>query len=84
MISEKAKSENIGIITLTESHLHENFREGEIHINNYVHFRADRACGVMKGGIICYVRRDLLPGILTLESGSVGNIKKCRFPDSYA
>ena len=75
MISEKAKSENVGIITLTESHLHENFTEGEIHINNYVHFRADRACGVMKGGIICYVRRDLLPGILTLESGSVGNIE---------
>ena len=75
MLWEKAREENIGIITLTESHLHEDFVEGEIQIEGYDYFRADRAAGVRKGGIICYVRRDLLPGIVNLESGSIGNIE---------
>ena len=75
MMSEKARNENIGIITLTESHLHEDFIEGEIQIEGFENFRADRTRGIKKGGIICYVRRDLLPGILTLETGSVGNIE---------
>ena len=52
MLREKAITENIGIITLTESHLHKNFLEGEIHMNGFTNYRADRMPGVKKGGII--------------------------------
>ena len=49
MLYEKAVNENIGIIVITESHLNENYLEGEINIEGFANFRADRAAGVRKG-----------------------------------
>ena len=75
MLNEKAIDENIGILTLTESHLHDDFLEGEIEMRGFTNYRADRANGVRKGGIITYVRHDLLPGLQVKEAGSIGNIE---------
>ena len=75
MLAEKAQDENIGIITITESHLHSNFLEGEIQIKGFTNYRADRADGVRKGGVITYIRDDLLPGTQLKDSGSIGNIE---------
>ena len=75
LLLEKAISENIGIITLTESHLNEGFSEGEIHMAGFQHYRADRKQGTLKGGIITYVRDDLLPGLKEKMAGSIGCIE---------
>ena len=75
LLLEKAISENVGFITLTESHLHEDFMEGEIHMMGFQNFRADRKKGILKGGIITYVRDDLLPGLEVKVAGSIGCIE---------
>ena len=75
MLQEKAVDENIAVITLTKSHLTSDFLEGEISMKGFVNFRADRKAGTRKGGIITYVRHDLLPGLEILKAGSSGNIE---------
>ena len=75
MLYEKAIDENVGIISLTESHLNDSHLEGEININGYVPYRSDRAAGIRKGGVITYIRRDLIPGARKIEAGSLGNIE---------
>ena len=75
MLKERAMCENIAIITLTESHLNDSYLEGEIHIDGFANYRADRVAGVLKGGIITYVRQDLLAGLEEKASGSIGNIE---------
>ena len=68
-LKEKAADENISIITLTESHLHKDFLDGEIQIEGFNHYRADRAHGTRKGGVITYIRYDLLPGLKEIDAG---------------
>ena len=75
MLKEMAISEGVGILALTESHLNPNYHEGEIAIDNYGHFRADRAAEIRKGWVIVYVRSELLPGVKALETGSIENIE---------
>ena len=75
MLCERAKEENIAILSLTESHLNENFHDGEINIDGFSNYRADRTAGIRKGGVIVYVKDDLLSGISNICSGSIGNIE---------
>ena len=67
--------ENIALITLTESHLNENFKDGEVSIEGYTLYRADRSKGVRKGGVITYVRNDIAAGIDHTISDSIGNVE---------
>ena len=73
MLKEKAANDNIALITLTESHLNNSYLESEI--EGFANYRADRVAGVLKGGIITYVRRDLLAGLEEKASDSIGNIE---------
>ena len=60
-------------IALTETHLKNEVKEAEIHINNYTPFRTDRE-GRSHGGVILYVRNDLSTGakhLLSLSNGQV-------------
>ena len=75
MLKETAKSEGVGIMALTESHLNSDYHEGEITIESFTHFRADRTDGVRKGGVIVFVRTDLAPGARIVAAGSHGNIE---------
>ena len=75
MLKEKALFENVAVITLTESHLNDSYLESEVHIDGFENYRADRVAGVLKGGIITYVRQDLLAGLEQKASGSIGNIE---------
>ena len=75
MLKEKAANDNIALITLTESHLNNSYLESEVEIEGFANYRADRVAGVLKGGIITYVRRDLLAGLEEKASGSIGNIE---------
>lgn len=75
VLRELAVNENVGIITLTESHINENFHDGELVMTGFSIFRADRALGTRKGGVISYVRNDILEGISLMVSGSLGNIE---------
>ena len=75
MLKELAISEGVGIIALTESHLNPSYHEGEIAIEDFNHFRADRAAETRKGGVIVYLRSELHPGAKVLGSGSIENIE---------
>jgi len=59
MLTEQAHDENVIIIALTETHLSPSVKDAEIHIPNYIPFRADRRHPRKKGGVITYVRADL-------------------------
>ena len=85
MLKEAAEAENISILAITESHLNSGFHEGEIAMDNYGHFRADRSEGTRKGGVILYVRSELLPGATLLSAGSESNIEYLvvKIPEAY-
>jgi len=65
-----AANENACLISITESHLKPHINDAEIHIENYESFRTDRANDRKKGGIINYVREDLLPNTSVVVSYS--------------
>ena len=75
MLKEMAIEEDVGIIAITESHLNSNFHEGEIAIDQFTSYRADRCEGTLKGGVILYVRNCLSPGAQLMLKGSQGNIE---------
>ena len=75
LLEERCKYDNYLIISLTESHLNDNYHDGEIAIDGYNAYRADRTTGIRKGGVIVYVRSDLLPGLSVIAAGSCGNIE---------
>ena len=75
VLSEKAEDENIAIVTLTESHLNQFFLEAEVGMTGFETYRADRATGTRKGGVVTFLRNDVNPGVETLVSGSTGNIE---------
>ena len=57
LLYELALDQNIGILTITESHLNESFHDGEINMKGYSFYRADRTSGIRKGGVIVYLRK---------------------------
>ena len=63
-----ATLENSLFITLTESHLKSFIYDAEVHIENYVIFRTDRAKERRKGGVINYIREDVAPDATILKS----------------
>ena len=75
LLREKAEVENTAIIALTESHLNSGYLEGEIHMKGFGSFRADRVNGVKNGGVITYIRDDILTGASCIVSDSIGNIE---------
>ena len=75
MLEEMTTDEGLGILAITESHLNPDYHEGEIAIENFIHFRADRSVGTKKGGVIIYIRNFLSPGANLLTSGSHGIIE---------
>ena len=62
MLKEMAIEEDVGIIAITESHLNSSFHEGEIAISHFTPYRADRSEGTLKGGVVLYLRKSLVPG----------------------
>ena len=75
MLKELAIEEDVGVIALTESHLNPDFHEGEIYIDQFTSYRADRCAGTRKGGVILYIRNNLTPGAELVSKGSHGNIE---------
>ena len=75
MLKEMANEEGVGIVALTESHLNNDYHDGEIAINNFTNFRVDRCQGTRKGGVIIYLRSCLTPNANLLLSESHGNIE---------
>ena len=65
-----AQTENVFIISLTETHLTEEIREAEIKIPNYVPYRTDRPKQKKKGGVITYVDHHFAAGVKVLLSES--------------
>ena len=76
MLSEIASLNNNNnlVLTLTESHLHENIDNAEISIDGYTPYRADRI-GNIKGGIIVYIKDNWQSQIEVLDSGSINLIE---------
>ena len=70
LLDEQANDENALIIALTETHLNNNIRNAEIHINKYTPFRQDRREGRRKGGIITYIHDIISPQCQVLLSAS--------------
>ena len=79
MLCKLARGKNIAILTLTESHLNENFHDVEVNIDGLSNYRADRTTGIRKVVVIVYVRNDLLSGLSNIISGSIGNIETWYF-----
>ena len=75
MLKELAIEEDVGVIALTESHLNPDFHEGEIYIDQFTSYRADRCAGTRKGGVILYIRNNLTPGAELVSKGSYGNVE---------
>ena len=75
LLREKAEVENTAIIALTESHLTSDYLEGEIHMKGFGSFRADRVNGVKNGGVITYIRDDILTGASCIVSDLIGNME---------
>ena len=70
MLSEMASTENVMILSITESHLTENIREAEITMKSFTHFRTDRSNQRKKGGVITYVKNHLAAEVIYSESNS--------------
>ena len=83
-LEEICKFENAVALCLTETHLNENIKDGEIKMQDYTIFRQDRKAGTMMGGVMIYLRNDIAVNTVELAKGSLG---KCEFqvihiPDS--
>ena len=59
ILEEMCQHENAVALCLTETHLNENIKDGEIKMQNYTIFRQDRTLGIKKGGVMIYIRKDL-------------------------
>ena len=70
MFADRAKVENVALMTFVESHLNSSFLDGEIHIDNYTILRSDRMEPRRKGGIVMYVREDIAAGTEVLWAHS--------------
>ena len=75
MLKEMAIEEGAGIVALTESHLNSDYHEGEIAIDQFTHFRADRCEGIRKGGVILYIHNSISPGAKLVTAESYENIE---------
>ena len=75
MLKERLVNEKIGIMTLTESHLNDEYLENEPEIEGYSSYRTDRTRGTSKGGVITYLENQLAEGATKLAEKSVGNIE---------
>ena len=75
MIKELAIEENAQIISLTESHLSDDFHEAEVTIEGYNVFRKDRTNNRRRGGVITYLKSNLAITAQELTSGSIGLIE---------
>ena len=75
MIKETAMEENSIIISITESHLHDEILDAEIKIDGYAIFRGDRIEGIKKGGVLVYIRDDFAYTAKLLCNGSIGLIE---------
>ena len=69
-LQELAHNDNAWVISITESHLKPYVTDQEIAIENYVPCRTDRANNRKKGGIINYIREDIIPNSSVLVSHS--------------
>ena len=58
-LEEICKFENAVALCLTETHLNESIKDGEIKMQDYTMFRQDRKAGTMMGGVIIYLRIDI-------------------------
>ena len=70
VLQDLAIKENASLISITESHLKPCITDGEIHVENYVPFRTDRANDRKKGGVVNYIRKDLSPNTSMIASYS--------------
>ena len=75
-LEEICKFENAVALCLTETHLKENIKDGEIKMQNYTIFRQDREAGTMMGGVMIYLRNDIAANTVELAGGS---LEKCKF-----
>ena len=75
VLKECAINDDAGIITLTESHLNEDYLESEIVIEGYTSFRIDRRRGTRKGGVITYLENKIAIGSTLVTGDSIGNIE---------
>ena len=73
ILEEMCQNENAVALCLTETHLNENIKDGEIKMQNYTIFRQDRTLGTKKGGVMIYIRNDLALNTIELAGGSRGN-----------
>ena len=56
LISKLANNENTLTITLTETHLNEKILDSEVHMKNYLGFRADQTVGKKNAAVITYIK----------------------------
>ena len=63
-----------GVIVLTESHLRDEVRDGEVQIQGFESYRADRL-HLKNGGVIMYVRSSLNLGVKVLLSMSCSKVE---------
>ena len=61
MLKEMANEKGVCIIAITKSHLNNDYHDGEIAINDFTNFRADRCQGTRRGGVINYYIPQKLP-----------------------
>ena len=74
MLAEFASETNAGVIILTESHLSEEIKDGEIQIPGFEIYRTDRS-GFKNGGVVAYLRTALNLGVKLLLSTSITKVE---------
>ena len=70
LIRDMAYQNNSILIALTESHLKAEITNAEVNFDGYHLLRADRSEGCLKGGVIVYIKDNLVGELTVLSSGS--------------
>lgn len=75
MLRERALLDNVALVAVVESHLRDDIRDAEVHMEGFQLFRADRLQGIKKGGVAVFARNDLAAEATILSSGSNGVVE---------
>ena len=74
LLGEKAEVGKNAILALTKSQINSGFVDGEVHMKGFGSFSTDRVKLVQKGGVIAFIRDDILTKGYCTVSNSIGNI----------